>query len=183
MKTAKKNYRSYNREFKLSGIKWFKEHGKNISATAQEFGVGRKRIREWVQNEEKINSMGKHEKRDGGGRRAFYPLVEKKLKDEFLEKRTNGLAVKMWWLRSRAKELMREFYPEVDNFKYSDHWMRLFLKHSRISLRRKTHVSQKNPQDASPRILKFHKRLLQVRSGVYQAKDISNMDQTPLASS
>ena len=89
----------------------------------------------FVQNEEKINGMAKHKKRDGGGRRAFYPLVEKKLKDEFLEKRTNGLAAKMWWFRSRAKELMREFYPEVDNFLYSDHWMSLFFKRSRISLR------------------------------------------------
>ena len=80
----------------------------------------------------------------------------------------------MWWFKSRAKQLMKELFPAVDDFKCSDHWLRLFLSRVRISLRRKT-------QDALPQILTFHKRLLQVRSsGVYQAKDIANMDQTPL---
>ena len=50
----------------------------------------------------KKNGMAKHKKRDVGRRREFYVLVEKKLKDEFLEKRTNGLAVEMWWFRSRT---------------------------------------------------------------------------------
>ena len=155
MEEDKKIQRSFNRELKLSAVKWFKEHGENVSATAREFNVDRKRIREWVDQEDKIKSMRKQKKRDGCGRKAFYPLVEKKLKDEFDDKRSKGLSVKMWWFKSRAKQLMKELYPSVDDFKCSDNWLRLFLSRARISLRRKSHVSQKVPQDALPQILTF----------------------------
>ena len=76
---------------------------------------------QWFKDHEKISPTMKS-KRKGTA------VEEKKLKDEFLEKRTYGHFVKMWWFRSRAKQLMRELYPTVENVKCSDHRMRLFFK-------------------------------------------------------
>ena len=45
----------------------------------------------------------------------------------------------------------------------------------------KTHAAQTDPKKLAPAITKFHSKLLRVRRpGVYQTKDIANMDQTPL---
>ena len=50
-------------------------------------------------------------------------------------------------------------------------------------MRRKTHAAQADPKQLTPAITKFHSKLLRVhRRGVYQTKDIANMDQTPLPS-
>ena len=50
-----------------------------------------------------------------------------------------------------------------------------------VGLRRKTHAVQIDPKQLPPAITKFHSKLLRVRRrGVYQTKDIANMDQTPL---
>ena len=56
-----------------------------------------------------------------------------------------------------------------------------FCRRSGVSLQRKTHAAQTDPKQLTPAITKFHSKLLRVRRrGVYQTKDIANMDQTPL---
>ena len=81
------NQTSYQHEYKLAAIKWFNKHEKNVSATAREFNVDRKRIREWVKNVETIKNMKTQSKRIGCGREPLYPVAETKLKNEFLEKK------------------------------------------------------------------------------------------------
>ena len=39
--------RSYTREFKLKALEWYETNGRNITATARQFKVAPKRIREW----------------------------------------------------------------------------------------------------------------------------------------
>ena len=107
-----------------------------------------------MKNVETIKNMKKQTKRNGCGRKPLYPLVETNFKNEFLGKRKKGMSVKMWWFRARARKLVDNFYPTAD-FKCSDHWMRLFLKRNRISLRHKTHRAQKLPEDAVPKIKSF----------------------------
>ena len=56
-----------------------------------------------------------------------------------------------------------------------------FCRRYGVTLRRKTHAAQTDPKQLAPAITKFHSKLLRVRRrGVYQTKDIANMDQTPL---
>ena len=38
---------SYKVVFKVQAVDWLRSHGQNVSAAAREFGVDRKRIREW----------------------------------------------------------------------------------------------------------------------------------------
>ena len=56
-----------------------------------------------------------------------------------------------------------------------------FCRRYGVTLRRKTHTAQTDPKQLASAITKFHSKLLRVRRrGVYQTKDIANMDQTPL---
>ena len=56
-----------------------------------------------------------------------------------------------------------------------------FCRRYGVALQRKTHAAQTGPKQLAPGITKFHSKLLRVcRRGVYQTKDIANMDQTPL---
>ena len=56
-----------------------------------------------------------------------------------------------------------------------------FCRRYGVVLRRKPHAAQTDPKQLAPAIAKFHSKLLRVRRrGVYQTKDIANMDQTPL---
>ena len=53
--------RSFTVQFKLNAIKWHQENGIIVSATARTFNVDRKRIREWLENEDLLrqNRIGK----------------------------------------------------------------------------------------------------------------------------
>ena len=46
--------RSYTVKFKLSAIEWHNAKGTNVTKTAQEFGVDRKRIRDWLSSEDTL---------------------------------------------------------------------------------------------------------------------------------
>ena len=111
----------------------------------------------------------------------MYPLFEKKLFEEFSERRAQGKIVKKWWFISRAKKLLNELHPDITNFKFSDRWFAGFCRQNKLSLRRKIRVSQKSPLHLKDSIEKFHAKLLRERKrGTYKLCDIANMDQTPL---
>ena len=56
---GKTKRRPSRREFKLRVVKWYMRHGENKAQTAYRFNVHRKRVREWVQNEEMIRETKK----------------------------------------------------------------------------------------------------------------------------
>lgn len=55
-------HRSYTVKFKLDAVKWFHDNGGNVSATARQFNVHRRRIKDWVDNEDvlQMNKRGKN---------------------------------------------------------------------------------------------------------------------------
>lgn len=52
--------RSFSVELKLQAIQWHNENGQNVTKTAQQFDIDRKRVREWLSNEDmlRLNSVG-----------------------------------------------------------------------------------------------------------------------------
>ena len=118
------------------------------------FGVDRKEVKTWLKNEEIIQQQKHSSKASGRDCTAKYPIMEA----EYKEARAKGTFLKRWWFNTRAKQLL-----------YG------------VALRRKTHAAQTDSKQLAPAITKFHLKLLRVRRrGVYQPKDIANMDQTPL---
>ena len=88
--------------------------------------------------------------------------------------------VKKWWFGRRGKQILDKLEPNY-NFLFSNHWDERFQNRCNISLRRKTHCSQKPPTALEPAIKKFHSSLLRLRNtGNFKPSDLANMDQTPL---
>ena len=67
--------------------------------------------------------------------------------------RHQGKPVKRWWLVRRGKQILDESEPD-HNFLFSDHWFERFQNRYNISLRRKTHCSQKPLTDQDQEIMK-----------------------------
>ena len=107
---------------------------------------------------------------------------EKELRTKFLDVRKEGKRVKFWWLNSKAKELVKEKYPDkVSPFKLSHRWFEGFCRRYRTSLQRKTDAAQKSPAALHNAIEKYSgKCLRECKRGIFTLKDLSNMDQTPL---
>ena len=106
--------------------------------------------------------------------------MEKALYAGYKEARAEGKHFKRWWFNLRAKQLLQEHYPGKE-LRCSDQWFWRFCQRYGVALRRKTHVAQTDPKHLILAITKFYSKLLRVRRrGVYQLKDIANMDQTPL---
>ena len=138
-----------------------------------------KQVRNWIKDEGSILQM-KGRSKAKRYRKEKYPLMEKKLHEEFLEKSTKGNSIKRWWFTFRGCAILGELYPG-EEFTFSDHWFRRFSTRKGILLRRKTHKSQKDPADLKLSITQFHAKLLRERRrGTYQLQDLGNMDQTPL---
>ena len=52
----KSKKKSYRHEYKLKVIQWYQDNGRNKGLTSRHFQVDGKRIREWVDNEEKTKA-------------------------------------------------------------------------------------------------------------------------------
>ena len=81
----------YSMEFKRATIKYAQEN--SIHSAAKKFKVDQKRVREWVQKEEKVTSMkGKRFRLDGGRRK----LTDVELEEEVLS-----------WIHQRRSNMLR----------------------------------------------------------------------------
>ena len=75
-------------------VHWCYENGQNKAATAFHFKVDRKRVREWIKEEERLKEMRKFTRKNKSGLSSKYPLAERKVYDDFQEARRNGKAIK-----------------------------------------------------------------------------------------
>ena len=86
--------------------------------------------------------------------------MQKELYIKFLDMLKQSKRVKRWQFSSKAKELVKEKYPDESfSFKLSHRWFEGFCRY-RISLRRKIHVAQKSPAALRNAIEKFRTKSL-----------------------
>ena len=150
-------HRSYTVEFKLSVIKHHKDNGNSIRKTAGEYGIDRKRVREWLNQEQELmtNSRGSAAKKRrimSHGREIFDNEVEFGVLDYLLSERERGIPVSNSDLKEKALEIARELNdeqpdPKFEQFKGSDGWLQRWKKRNRIALLKGTNESQKIPED------------------------------------
>ena len=166
----------YDVSCKLKAIAVAKEKSKE--AAAREYKVDPKRIREWCSQEAtlkmlKRKSNSSRKRLVGAGRK---PLDEN-MEDEWMaELRTRNVRVSRRMIREKAKALAD---PLGTDFKASVGWLRLFMKRKNLSLRRKTSVCQKTPEDAIPKLVTYimHLRRLQI-AHKFAHSNIFAMDET-----
>ena len=117
-----------------------------VSKTAKNFSSDRKQVRSWLKDEQNIVHM-KNKSRVNRYAKEKYPLMEKKLHEEFLEPRKKETSVRRCWFALHRRQIYNDTYPETE-FEFSTRWFGRIFKRNGISLRKKTHKNQKDPVDS-----------------------------------
>ena len=93
--------------FKQTDAKFAKKN--SINAASMKFKVARKRIREWINNLEKISTKKSTRKRlDGGGRKPMIVEIENNLLEWLYERRSKMLHVPKKMIRIKATAIFDE---------------------------------------------------------------------------
>ena len=122
-------------------------------------------------------------KRANRGKKAAWPELEVDLLAWITEKRNNGLALLPNLVRLKALELAKDEKYSIPegHFKAGNHWCQCFLKHNGLSLRQKTTLAQRLPDDYEEKIVRFHHFVISRRKEYnYSLHLLANMDETPL---
>lgn len=114
--------RSYTVQRKLEIIRWHRENGGNYHETEREFGVSRKRLREWNQNYANLlaHEFGrdKFKRKLHEGGEPFSRLLDADVLEWLLEERAEGRVISNLSLREKAREIAAR-RPNAENFSAS----------------------------------------------------------------
>ena len=135
---------SYTVEFKIYVLKWYHENGENKSRTSKQFGVDRKRVREWLRAEDILhamplaNRMRKKKLQEGKpyGRRfpPGYEQLDQAVLNWYKEQRAIGKAVYSVHLRAKALEVGPQCgLPET--FRASAMWLERWKKRHAVDIK------------------------------------------------
>ena len=173
---TKKKLKSYDAKFKLGVITFAEVHGNREAS--RRFGVGESSVRDWRKQKEKLALVpAKSQRLPGGRRKAHAPDMEEELIAWIDSQRSGHLRV----TRSSIQRKALELYHGEGDFSASRGWIEKFLKRNGFSLRRRTTVSQRLPQDLIPKVSSFVLRVRKLRlQHQYALSAIGNMDETPL---
>ena len=118
-------------------------------------------------------------KRANRGRIAFYPNLEKQIIEWITDCRSQGIALNTIQIRLKAKLYAKDM--NIVDFKASTNWCYRFMARHDLSIRRKTHISQKLPDDYEDKIIAFQTHIIKRRKILNPPLSlIGNADQTPL---
>lgn len=155
--------------------------GTSLHSLEIRYGYQRQQIKKWVKQESKINMVNKSRNRvSGGGRKQFYPALEKKLLLWFRDQRNRKLVINYPRLRAECRKIAAEMGIDSKEFACSNRWIDAFCKRHKISHRRVTHKSQAQNFDDLGELkrstIEYFDNLKELN---YSEKVIYNMDETP----
>ena len=151
---AKKSCRqSYTMDFKMRVLNDAKT-SQNIRATAKSYGLDHTMVVRWKQAFEKQSKNQDQNqlkfRMSGAGR----PVLDTEMEDNLFSwicfRRENQWRVTRDMIQAKAKE-----FSKHDTFTASEGWCTDFLRRYQLSLRQKTHQSQRLPSDLEPKVLNF----------------------------
>ena len=121
------------------------------------------------------------------GRKAFYPEAEDLLYSWIIEQRKKGLAVnytstRLQMCKILKKPIIQALYPAGEyEFQVNLSWVNCFMKRFDLSLRRRTKISQKLPEDTEEKLEEFRRFVIRLRTQYnFDLNSIFNMDETPV---
>ena len=177
---------SYSIEEKLIVVKYAQENGRNVAA--KYFSLDAPMIGRWIKQSNKWEEENKKKKRVGTpGRKAFYPEAENLLYSWVIEQRKKGFAVNYTAVRLQMCKILKEptiqaLYP-VGEYEFQGNlsWINSFMKRFNLSLRRRTKISQKLPEDTEEKLEEFRRFIIRLRTQYnFDLNSIFNMDETPV---
>lgn len=122
-------------------------------------------------------------RRANRGKKAAWPGLETDLLGWITKKRNNGLAILPSLVRLKALETAKDekYRIPAGHLKAGNHWCQRFIKQNGLSLRQKTTLAQRLPDDYEEKMVRFHRFVINLRKEYnYPLHVIANMDETPL---
>ena len=171
---------SYTVSEKLRIVNFAEQSGNR--AAEREIGVSESNVRIWRKSKENLEKMPRLE-RGNRGKTAAWPELEVDLLSWITEKRNNGLAILPSLVRLKALELAnhKKYLIPEGHFKAGNHWCQNFTKRNGLSLRQKTTLAQRLPDDYEEEIVRFHRYIIDRRKEHnYPLHLIASMNETPL---
>ena len=165
-----KKLKSYSIQFKLDAIK-FAEENSNYSAS-RKFGVTVKRIRAWRGNKDQLEELrqcsnrAKRFRLDGAGEKLLAPEMEDVPLEWIHSRRLEGLRVSRKLIMRKALHLSKE-QQNMEDFTASNGWIQKCMRWQGLSLRRKTTIAQKDPEQLVDKLVAYvlQARILPKRFG------------------
>jgi len=177
---------AYSIEEKLVVVSYAQENGRNVAA--KHFSLDASMIGRWVKQSNNWDKENKKKKRaETPGRKAFYPEAEDLLYSWIIEQRKKGLAVnytstRLQMCKILKKPIIQALYPAGEyEFQGNLSWVNCFMKRFDLSLRRRTKISQKLPEDTEEKLEEFRRFVIRLRTQYnFDLNSIFNMDETPV---
>jgi len=166
---------------------YYSERTQNNRATAKRFDIEPKQVRDWQSKKQELLNSAPYLLTLNRGRPAQYPLLEERLVEWIETLRNKQMAVTQKIVVTKAKQLVRineikEAYPNIGDFRFSNSWLNGFLYRNELSNRRRTTVSQHLPKDLIDLQNEFLSLVLfKHRQYNYDIHHIGNINETPLS--
>lgn len=169
---------SYTAKFKLVVIKHAEENGNR--AASRKFDVPETNVRDWRKQKAKL-SVTTRDRRSFRGKKAMYPDVETQLVEFVQEKRSGAFSVTTEMIQIQARRIAERLNIDTTQFRASLGWCIRFLRRHGLSIRRRTTLAQRLPDEYENKIIEFHQYILQVRDKYnFDLYQIGNADQCPV---
>lgn len=151
------------------------------SAAGRKHNVPENNVRRWRKEKEALFSCAATRKAFRGPRKGVFPELESSLTDFITERRRNCLTVTTEIVQVKARELARARGIPTCEFKASRGWVQRYMKRAGFSLRRRTSVAQKLPQDYEEKLCSFQRYVINLRKKYdFLLGQIGNADETPI---
>src|SRR6266498_4853342 len=141
----------------------------------------------WVRKNNELEKENKKKKRIRSGRKALYSEAEKLLYNWIIEQRKKGLTVNYISVRLQMCKILKEpaiktlYLTGKYEFQGNLSCISSFMKRFDLSLRRRTKISQKLPEDTEEKLEEFKRFVIRLRMQYnFDLNNIFNMDETPV---
>ena len=155
--SPKRSRKQYSVDFKRSCLKEAKEYG-NIFVS-RKYNLDESMVRRWTRESTKLDSAVLELKKPkalklGSGRKPFDEDIDEETFVYIVSLRAQNLRVTRTKIQYFAKDLAGKKYPG-NTFAASNGWLDGFMKRNGLSLRQKTHQSQRLTSEILPKVLEF----------------------------
>ena len=177
MPSLKRARQSFTFEYKLKVIARADAIGNR--AAAREFEIDESMIRYWRKKKDVMTKLPKRQRTCRTGI-AKFPALERTLKEWIISQRQNSRAVTTVMTRLTAKELAKQM--NVAEFVGGPSWCSRFMRRNRLSVRSRTTVGQKLPDNWEEKVTNFHQFVSRRKEELaIQADRGFNMDEVPMS--
>ncbi|KAM7299220.1 hypothetical protein ISCGN_019787 [Ixodes scapularis] len=132
---------------KVNVVEWHRQNGNNVSKTARQFDIDRKRIRDWNANYQSLLQQCQGENRVkrsmGKGRPVFSKEIDNALVSFLEDERLAGRPVSNRLLQAHARQLAAKM--GLGGFQASHQYLTRWKRRFNVSLRARTNENRKRP--------------------------------------